>query len=57
LSPEIDTLDQIKSLNRVQEMPAEGPLHDFLWSEPGEAEGNSILLSYPLNFMESQVGR
>jgi len=39
LSPAIDTLDQIKTLSRVQETPTEGPLHDILWSEPGEAEG------------------
>jgi len=39
LSPEIDVTEQIKTLNRVQETPHEGPLFDFLWSEPGDIEG------------------
>jgi len=39
LSPEIDRIDQLKSLDRVQELPIEGPLKDILWSEPGDGEG------------------
>ena len=37
LSPEIETLDKINELNRVQEIPGDsGPLRDFLWAEPEE---------------------
>jgi hypothetical protein len=31
LSPSIDTLDQIRALDRVQEVPHEGPMCDLLW--------------------------
>ncbi|CAF2938420.1 unnamed protein product [Rotaria sp. Silwood2] len=32
LSPSIDTLDHIRDLDRVQEVPCEGPMCDLLWS-------------------------
>ncbi|KAJ3308062.1 Serine/threonine-protein phosphatase 2A catalytic subunit [Blyttiomyces sp. JEL0837] len=38
LSPSIDTLDQIKSLHRFQEVPHEGPISDILWSDPNDEE-------------------
>eukprot|EP00002_Diphylleia_rotans_P014473 TRINITY_DN2821_c0_g3_i2.p1 TRINITY_DN2821_c0_g3~~TRINITY_DN2821_c0_g3_i2.p1 ORF type:complete len:309 (-),score=54.49 TRINITY_DN2821_c0_g3_i2:394-1320(-) len=34
LSPSIQTLDQIKVLDRFQEVPHEGPLADLMWSDP-----------------------
>eukprot|EP00164_Ancoracysta_twista_P008603 GFYU01012492.1.p1 GENE.GFYU01012492.1~~GFYU01012492.1.p1 ORF type:complete len:311 (-),score=41.82 GFYU01012492.1:403-1335(-) len=34
LSPSIHTLDQIRVLERFQEVPHEGPLADLLWSDP-----------------------
>jgi serine/threonine-protein phosphatase 6 catalytic subunit len=34
LSPEIRTLDQMRSIDRLQEIPHEGPFCDLLWSDP-----------------------
>jgi len=39
LSPNITTLDQINSINRVQEIPHEGPMCDLLWSDPSDSSG------------------
>ena len=39
LSPHLDTLDQIKKLDRVQEVPHEGAMWDLLWSDPDERWG------------------
>lgn len=39
LSPSINTLDQIRTLDRKQEVPHEGPMCDLLWSDPEEIEG------------------
>ena len=36
LSPFIATLDQIRTLDRFQEIPHEGPMCDILWSDPEE---------------------
>jgi len=40
LSPDITTLDEIKLINRFQEIPREGPMCDLLWSDPYE-EGDT----------------
>ncbi|XP_077678789.1 serine/threonine-protein phosphatase 2B catalytic subunit beta isoform isoform X2 [Eretmochelys imbricata] len=40
LSPEINTLDDIKRLDRFKEPPAFGPMCDLLWSDPSEDFGN-----------------
>jgi serine/threonine-protein phosphatase 2A catalytic subunit len=42
LSPSIDTLDNIRELDRVQEVPHEGSMCDLLWSDPDERRGWGI---------------
>lgn len=42
LSPSIDTLDHIRSLERLQEVPHEGPMCDLLWSDPDDRGGWGI---------------
>merc|ERR1719238_1287352 len=42
LSPQIDTLEQIMQLDRVQEVPHEGPMCDLLWSDPDDRCGWGI---------------
>ncbi|GMS91847.1 hypothetical protein PENTCL1PPCAC_14022 [Pristionchus entomophagus] len=42
LSPSIDTLDHIRSLDRIQELPHEGPMSDLLWSDPEDRGGWGI---------------
>ncbi|KAK8790920.1 hypothetical protein WA158_005551 [Blastocystis sp. Blastoise] len=39
LSPDVSTLDKIRTLPRLQEVPEEGALSDLLWSDPEEIEG------------------
>jgi serine/threonine-protein phosphatase 2A catalytic subunit len=36
LSPSIDTIDTIRTLDRVQEVPHDGPMCDLLWSDPDD---------------------
>ncbi|KAM3137185.1 Serine/threonine-protein phosphatase 2A catalytic subunit [Paramecium bursaria] len=36
LSPDIKSLDDIRLLDRIQEVPHEGPLCDLLWSDPDD---------------------
>lgn len=42
LSPSIDTLDHVRQLDRVQEVPHEGPMCDLLWSDPDDRSGWGI---------------
>ncbi|GFY92119.1 protein phosphatase 2A-4 [Actinidia rufa] len=42
LSPSIDTLDNIRNFDRVQEVPHEGPMCDLLWSDPDDRCGWGI---------------
>ncbi|KAG0306324.1 hypothetical protein BGZ98_002618 [Dissophora globulifera] len=42
LSPSIDSLDHIRSLDRIQEVPHEGPMCDLLWSDPDDRCGWGI---------------
>jgi serine/threonine-protein phosphatase 4 catalytic subunit len=39
LSPSINTLDQIRTINRQQEVPHDGAMCDLMWSDPEEIEG------------------
>jgi len=39
LSPHINTLDQIRTIDRKQEVPHEGAMSDLLWSDPDDIEG------------------
>ena len=39
LSPSIDSLDHIRILDRIQEVPHEGAICDLLWSDPQERSG------------------
>jgi len=39
LSPSINTLDQIRTIDRKQEVPHEGPMCDLMWSDPEEIDG------------------
>jgi len=42
LSPSLETLDQIRGLDRVMEVPHEGPMCDLLWSDPDDRQGWGI---------------
>ena len=42
LSPSIDTLDNVRALDRIQEVPHEGPMCDLLWSDPDDRCGWGI---------------
>ncbi|EQC25696.1 serine/threonine-protein phosphatase 2A catalytic subunit alpha isoform [Saprolegnia diclina VS20] len=42
LSPSIDTLDHARALDRVQEVPHEGPMCDLVWSDPDDRCGWGI---------------
>lgn len=39
LSPTLETLDDVRKLDRVQEVPHEGPMCDLLWSDPEDRQG------------------
>jgi len=38
LSPDITTLEEVRQLDRFQEIPREGPMCDLLWSDPYEED-------------------
>ncbi|KAK6460115.1 Metallo-dependent phosphatase-like protein [Scheffersomyces coipomensis] len=42
LSPDIESIDQIRILDRKQEVPHEGGMCDLLWSDPEEVSGWAI---------------
>ncbi|GIL56421.1 hypothetical protein Vafri_11790 [Volvox africanus] len=42
LSPTLEALDHIRALDRIQEVPHEGPMCDLLWSDPDDRGGWGI---------------
>ncbi len=46
LSPSLENLDSIKSLDRFQEVPKEGLLCDLLWADPGTVAGTIPVTSF-----------
>jgi serine/threonine-protein phosphatase 2A catalytic subunit len=42
LSPNIENLDHIRSMDRIQEVPHEGAMCDLLWSDPDDRDGWNI---------------
>lgn len=42
LSPAINTLDQIRTIDRKQEVPHDGAMCDLLWSDPDEQDGWNV---------------
>jgi len=42
LSPDVTSLDEIKAMDRFQEIPREGPMCDLLWSDPYEDDAAPI---------------
>lgn len=43
LSPSVDTLDQLRALDRRGDVPLEGPVCDLLWSDPDDRSGWSLM--------------
>lgn len=39
LSKNLKTLDDIRQLDRVREVPHEGPMCDLVWSDPDDIQG------------------
>ena len=39
ISPRLPTLNDIRALDRQQEVPAEGPMSDLMWSDPEDIKG------------------
>eukprot|EP00927_Polykrikos_kofoidii_P062413 TRINITY_DN57227_c0_g1_i1.p1 TRINITY_DN57227_c0_g1~~TRINITY_DN57227_c0_g1_i1.p1 ORF type:complete len:305 (-),score=43.58 TRINITY_DN57227_c0_g1_i1:68-982(-) len=39
LSPNIENLDEVRKIDRIQEVPHEGPMCDLLWSDPDDRLG------------------
>jgi len=42
LSPSVTTIDEINQLQRIQEVPSEGPMCDLVWSDPDDRAGWGI---------------
>lgn len=42
LSPSINSLDEIRSIERKQEVPHDGAMCDLMWSDPDESQGWSV---------------
>lgn len=55
ISPSITTLDQIRAIDRKQEVPHDGPMCDLLWSDPEGGWGDIIAKYESLGTSESPV--
>ena len=42
LSPRINSIDDIRKIDRKQEVPNEGPMCDLMWSDPDEVKNWSM---------------
>eukprot|EP00037_Helgoeca_nana_P013539 m.124762 g.124762 ORF g.124762 m.124762 type:complete len:304 (+) comp22090_c3_seq1:154-1065(+) len=42
LSPSVEVLDHIRAMDRIQEVPHEGPMCDLLWSDPDDRSGWNV---------------
>lgn len=42
MSPEIKTIDQVRTIDRKIEIPHEGPFCDLMWSDPEDIEDWAI---------------
>lgn len=42
LSPDVRTLDQVRMIDRVCEIPHEGPFCDLMWSDPEDIESWAV---------------
>lgn len=42
ISPDIKLLDQIRTINRVQEIPHDGPFGDLVWSDPDDIDAWAV---------------
>ena len=55
LSPSIQTLDQIRAIDRKQEVPHDGPMCDLLWSDPEGWRNNVKILVFTAAFKNFDV--
>ena len=42
LSPDVRTLDQVRMIDRVCEIPHEGPFCDLMWSDPEDIDSWAV---------------
>jgi len=51
LSPSIHSIDGVKEISRIQEIPHEGPFADLMWSDPDQDRSGFSLSSRGAGFM------
>lgn len=56
LSPALSSLDQVQVLERVQEIPHQGPYCDLMWSDPEDIGGEIKHLISIISFFLSLHG-
>lgn len=57
LSPSIQTLDQIRTIDRKQEVPHDGPMCDLLWSDPEGTDSSLGHLKIEIDVNKKQQWR
>jgi serine/threonine-protein phosphatase 2A catalytic subunit len=55
LSPNVNKLDEIRKLERVQEVPEDGPGCDLLWSDPDDTKSGFSVSPRGAGFTFGQV--